>query len=306
MGNHHHHGTDNLKTAFFLNLVFTIVEVIGGIYTNSIAILSDALHDAGDCLSLGASWYLQNKSQEEANSRFTYGYKRFSVLGALLTGTVLLVGMIVILFRAIPRLANPEPVQATGMIALAVLGIAVNGFAAWRASHGSSMNEKVVSWHLLEDVLGWVAVLVGAIAMKIWNVPIIDPILSICISVFILVNVGRNLWKVAKVFLQRVPEEFSIEHFQAEVENLNDVTSIHHLHCWSLDGESHVLTFHLILKPQVPRERIVEIKSQVQELLSEYPFKHITIEVELEGEECCLDDMSTKEQENAQDHIQSK
>ena len=159
MGEHHHHGSDNLKTAFFLNLVFTIIEVIGGIYTNSIAILSDALHDAGDCVSLGASWYLQKKSKDEANPRFTYGYERLSVLGALLTGTVLLVGMIVILFRAIPRLADPEPVQATGMIALAILGIAVNGFAAWRASRGSSMNETVVSWHLLEDVLGWLSLI---------------------------------------------------------------------------------------------------------------------------------------------------
>ena len=290
MGEHHHHGSDNLKTAFFLNLVFTIIEVIGGIYTNSIAILSDALHDAGDCVSLGASWYLQKKSKDEANPRFTYGYERLSVLGALLTGTVLLVGMVVILSRAIPRLADPEPVQATGMIALAILGIAVNGFAAWRASRGSSMNETVVSWHLLEDVLGWVAVLIGAIAMKIWDVPIVDPILSIGISIFILVNVGRNLWKVAKVFLQRAPEDFDVEQFQVEVEQLEKVNGLHHLHCWSLDGESHVLTLHLILDPQVTRERILEVKCQVLDLLSEYPFKHITIEIELEGEECCLSD----------------
>jgi cobalt-zinc-cadmium efflux system protein len=284
----HHHGSDNLKTAFFLNLTFTIIEVFGGVYTNSIAILSDALHDGGDCLSLGASWYLQKRSKEEANSRFTYGYERLSVLGALLTGTVLLVGMIAILFRAIPRLVDPQPVHATGMLALAVLGIAVNGFAAWRASHGSSMNEKVVSWHLLEDVLGWLAVLVGAIAMKIWNVPIVDPILSIGISIFILVNVGRNLWKVAKVFLQRAPEEFDVEQFQMAVEQLEGVIDLHHLHCWSLDGESHVVTLHLLLEPGGSRERILEIKYHVQKLLSEYPFKHITIEIELEGEECCL------------------
>lgn len=294
----HHHGPDNLKTAFFLNLVFTVIEVIGGIYTNSIAILSDALHDGGDCLSLGASWYFQRKSEKEANPRFTYGYERFSVLGALLTGTVLLVGMVVILFRAIPRLVNPEPVQATGMIALAILGIAVNGFAAWRASRGSSMNETVVSWHLLEDVLGWVAVLIGAITMKIWEVPIVDPILSIGISIFILINVGRNLWKVAKVFLQRAPEDFDVEEFQVEVEKLENVTGLHHLHCWSLDGESHVVTLHLILDSRVSRERILEVKLRVQELLSEYPFKHITIEIELEGEECCLNDTDCGEDHN--------
>lgn len=290
-GHVHHHGTDNLKTAFFLNLAFTIVEIIGGLYTNSIAILSDALHDGGDCLSLGASWYFQNKSKKEANHHFTYGYERFSVLGALLTGTVLLAGMIVILFRAIPRLQNPEPVETTGMLALAVLGIAVNGFAAWKASHGSSMNEKVVSWHLLEDVLGWIAVLIGAIVMKIWDLPIIDPLLSIGISIFILINVSRNLWKVAKVFLQRAPEEFDVEIFQTKVEQLNGVTGLHHLHCWSLDGESHVLTLHLTLEAQTPRERVLEIKREVKELLFEYSFAHITMETELEGEECCLDEV---------------
>ena len=253
---HHHHGADNLKTAFLLNFFFTLIEIAGGFYTNSIAILSDALHDGGDCLSLGAAWYFQRKSKEEANFDYTYGYERFSVLGALLTGTVLLVGMVVILFQAVPRLMNPEPVHTPGMMALAILGIVVNGFAAWRASSGSSMNEKVVSWHLLEDVLGWVAVLAGAIAMKIWEIPIIDPILSIGISIFILVNVARNLWKVAKVFLQRAPEDFDLAGFQQKVEDMSDVKSLHHLHCWSLDGESHVITLHVVLDSQVTRARI--------------------------------------------------
>ena len=290
MTDHGHSSDDNLKTAFLLNLVFTIIEVIGGVYTNSIAILSDALHDGGDCPSLGASWYFQKKSKQGANPRFTYGYERFSVLGALITGTVLLAGMVVILFRAIPRLADPEPVRANGMIALAVLGVLVNGFAAWRASRGSSMNEAVVSWHLLEDVLGWIAVLIGAIVMLIWDIPIIDPLLSIGISIFILINVGRNLWKVAKVFLQRSPEEFEVVDFQQEVEQLEGVSSLHHLHCWSLDGESHVLTLHVLMEADISREGILRVKRRVRELLSEYPFKHVTMEFELEGEGCCLSD----------------
>jgi len=294
MSDHHHSSDDNLKTAFLLNLVFTIIEVIGGVYTNSIAILSDALHDGGDCLSLGASWYFQKKSKEEANLRFTYGYERFSVLGALITGTVLLVGMVVILFRAVPRLMNPEPVHTNGMIALAVLGVVVNGFAAWRASRGSSMNEAVVSWHLLEDVLGWIAVLLGAIAMQIWDIPIIDPLLSIGISIFILVNVARNLWRVAKVFLQHSPEEFEVEVFQKEIGQFEGVSSLHHLHCWSLDGESHVLTLHLLMEADVSREGILRVKRRVKELLSEYPFKHIAMEFELEGEGCCLSESGCK------------
>lgn len=289
------HGTDNLKTAFFLNLFFTIVEIIGGFYTNSIAILSDALHDGGDCLSLGASWYLQKVSKRDSSSHFTYGYQRFSPLGGLITGTVLSIGMVVILFKAIPRLLDPQPVQASGMIGLAVLGIAVNGFAAWRASRGSSLNEGIVSWHLLEDVLGWIAVLIGSIAMKIWDVPIIDPILSILISIFILINVIRNLSSVAKVFMQRTPEGFDTEIFSEKALAVDGVKDVHHTHSWTLDGEAHVLTTHLVMGNQSSREAVVEAKKKVVALLSDFEFQHITIEVELEDEECCL----TEESEHA-------
>lgn len=285
---HHHHGEKNLKTAFLLNLLFTLIEIVGGLYTNSIAILSDALHDAGDCLSLGMSWYLQRVSKREADSTFTYGYQRFSPLGALLTGTVLLVGMVIILFQAVPRLMNPEPVQASGMIALAVIGIVVNGLAAWKSSKGSSLNEKVVSWHLLEDVLGWIAVLLGSIAIKVWDLPVIDPILSIGISLFILLNVGRNLGAVARVFLQGAPDGFKMEAFVADAYRIPMVRSIHHSHSWSLDGESHVLTLHLVMDSQTSRDHIGRAKREVHELVDNFNFVHVTIEVELEGESCCL------------------
>ena len=289
MSHDHSNSTTNLKTAFFLNLAFTLIEIVGGLATNSIAILSDALHDGGDCVSLGLSWYLQNVSQRKASKTFTYGYQRFSPLGALITGTVLLAGMIVILFNAVPRLSDPQPVKPEGMIALAVLGIVVNGYAAFRASKGSSLNEGVVSWHLLEDVLGWIAVLVGSIAIKIWNLPIIDPILSIGISLFILFNVFRQLAKVAKVFMQRVPDGFDFEKFERQVLNLESVQSMHHAHVWSLDGEHHVMTTHLVLDSNISRDRLVEIKKSVYDLVKESGFEHLTVEIELVDEECYLE-----------------
>ena len=289
MSHDHSNSTTNLKTAFFLNLAFTLIEIVGGLATNSIAILSDALHDGGDCVSLGLSWYLQNVSQRKASKTFTYGYQRFSPLGALITGTVLLAGMIVILFNAVPRLSDPQPVKPEGMIALAVLGIVVNGYAAFRASKGSSLNEGVVSWHLLEDVLGWIAVLVGSIAIKIWDLPIIDPILSIGISLFILFNVFRQLAKVAKVFMQRVPDGFDFEKFERQVLNLESVQSMHHAHVWSLDGEHHVMTTHLVLDSNISRDRLVEIKKSVYDLVKESGFEHLTVEIELVDEECYLE-----------------
>ena len=294
MGAHQHQGhgqgdgANNLGTAFFLNFGFTLLEIVGGLLTNSVAILADAVHDAGDSLSLGISWYLQKLSKKGPGASFTYGYERFSTLGALITGVVLLGGLGFVLFRAVPRLFNPEPVQAPGMIALAVIGIVVNGAAVLKTRQGHSLNEKVVSWHLLEDVLGWVAVLLGSIVMTIWDVPIVDPLLSIGISLFVLFNVARKLIKVGQVFLQSAPENFDLGEFQRRVVQMPLVTGTHHTHSWSIDGERHVLTTHIVMDAGATREDVVTVKRRVRELLEEHDFEHLTVEVELEGEECSV------------------
>lgn len=286
---HSHTKTSSLALAFALNLGFTVIEAIGGILTNSMAILSDALHDAGDCISLGISWYLQKLSKQEANQDYSYGYRRYSVLGAAITGVVLVVGMLIVLSRAIPRLVSPEPVDSDGMLALAILGITVNGWAAYRAGKGTSLNEGIVSWHLIEDVLGWVAVLFGSFAIKIWNIPIIDPILSIVISLFILANAVRQLSKVFGVFLQRVPEGFNSEQFRSRLLTLDRVRSTHHVHSWSLDGEEHVLTAHIVVEPATSIVEINDLKEAIRNLAGPH-FAHLTIEVEHEGASCSLFD----------------
>ena len=283
---HDHGSAGNLEVAFFLNLGFAILEMIGGLWTNSIAILTDALHDSGDSASLGLAWYFDKLSQRGRPLQHTYGYKRFRLLGGLITGIVLVAGLTFILWKAIARLMSPEAVNAPGMIALAVVGILFNGAAVLRVKKGSSLTEKVVSWHLLEDTLGWAAVLIGSSVMAIWDVPIIDPILSIGISLFVLWNVGRNLNKVMKVFLQTTPESFDLKTFQRDVRALPRVVSTHHTHGWSLDGESHVLSTHLVMQPDSTRAEMVEAKRRVRELLDRHRFAHVTIDVELEGEEC--------------------
>lgn len=285
----HDHSPDsagNLKVAFFLNLGFTIIEIIGGLWTNSIAILTDALHDAGDTASLGLAWYFDKLSDKKRNNHHTYGYKRFRLLGGLITGVVLIAGFGVILWQAAGRLLSPEPVHAPGMMALAVVGIIVNGAAVLRVKKGSSLTEKVVSWHLLEDTLGWAAVLIGAGIMAVWDLPIIDPILSIGISIFVLWNVGRNLKHVINVFLQTTPDSFDLEKFQTSVTEIPKVLSNHHTHGWSLDGETHVLSTHLVMDRNSNRDEILHAKKQVRDLLNELEFEHLTIEVELENEDC--------------------
>ena len=287
-GHEHDHSGDGkgLGVAFVLNLVFTIFEIVGGLMTNSVAILSDAVHDAGDSASLGLAWYLQRVSQRGSDTNFTYGYRRFSALGALITGLLLVVGLGFVLVNAIPRLVRPEPVHGMGMLGIAIVGIIFNGAAVLRLRGGTSLNERVASWHLLEDVLGWVAVLIGSVVMLLWNVPVVDPILSILISVFVLWNVIKSLKKVLAVFLQRVPEGFQTDGFICKVRALPKVKDVHHTHVWTLDGEHHVLTTHIVLKASASREEVVSTKCQVRNFLGEEEFEHVTIDVEIEGEPC--------------------
>lgn len=283
---HHHHGGSNLGTAFLLNLAFTVIEVIGGLWTNSIAILSDAVHDLGDSLSLGIAWYFERVSRKGATARNTYGYRRYSLLGGLVTAVVLLAGLGFILWQSVHRLFAPEPVNAVGMMGLAVLGVIFNGAAVLRVRKGSSLTERVVTWHLLEDVLGWVAVLVGAGVMALWDLPSIDPLLSIAISLFILWNVVRNLRQFFDVFLQRTPPGFDADAFERAMHGIPQVTDVHHVHSWSIDGEKHVMTTHLVMQASATRADIVHAKQRVRELLDERAFEHVTVDVELEGEDC--------------------
>ena len=284
MSHDHDHGSGgNLKIAFFLNLGFTLLEIVGGIWTNSVAILSDAVHDLGDSLSLGLAWYFDRLSQRKRTTQRTFGYQRHRLLGGLVTGVVLLVGLGFVLWHSFQRLFAPGPVHATGMLGLAVLGILFNGAAVLRVRKGTSLTEKIVSWHLIEDTLGWIAVLVGAGIMAIWDVPIVDPILSIGISAIILWNVFRNLRKVADVFLQRAPEGFDLAEFERGALAIDGIESIHHVHSWSIDGESHVLSLHIVRSGGADDALL---KSRVRALLDERSFSHVTIEVEAAEDAC--------------------
>lgn len=210
MHNHNHESSDSrIGWAFFLNLGFTIVEFIGGWLTNSTAIMADAVHDLGDSLSIGLAWILSKIAHKQANDTYSYGYQRFSLLGALVNGAVLIGGSIWVLSEAIPRLSDPEMPHAQGMIVLAIFGIAVNGFAAYKLSHGKSLNERVLNWHLLEDVLGWVAVLLVAVVLSFVDLPVLDPLLSIGFTLFILFNVTKTLIDTIKIFLQATPDKSS-------------------------------------------------------------------------------------------------
>ncbi|MBD1395547.1 cation transporter [Pontibacter sp. JH31] len=283
---HHHHATENIKVAFFLNLGFTVIEIFGGLWINSIAILSDALHDLGDSLSLGLAWYFQRLSQKGSDQHFSYGYKRFSLLGAVINSVVLLLGSGIVLWVAIPRLFDPEPVHAPGMIGFALLGVTVNGIAALRLKKGSSLNERVAMFHLLEDVLGWAAVLVGGILLYFFDWPIIDPLLSVLITCFILYNVVRNLRKGLQILLQGIPSNISIGQVRQRLEQVPDVQSVHDLHLWTLDGISHVLTMHAVVTQNLNLLEANEVKQRIRAAMQDAHIEHVTVELEMPGQEC--------------------
>ena len=286
LGHHHAHGhhahstIKNLKVAFFLNFGFALLEIIGGLWTGSVAILSDAIHDLGDALALLLSIGFEKVANKRATSRFSYGFRRFSLLSALLTNAFLIAVTSVVIAQAIPRLLHPTRPKAEGMIFFALLGICVNGYAAWRLIRGNTMNEKVASWHLLEDVLGWVTVLLGACIMLFFDLPIIDPILSLIFSLFILWNVGRNLKQTIHLFLQGIPHGFDLPLLRSEIESLPGVIGTHDAHLWSLDGESHVLTIHVVVEAAIPMSEIQNLKNTIRGLCSKRGKIHVTVEVE--------------------------
>jgi len=286
---HAHPHSDNqqrIGVAFLLNFVFTIIEIFGGIWTNSTAILADAVHDLGDSLALGSSWFLERKSLQKGDTRFTYGYRRFSLLGALISTAVLVFGSTYVLSEAVQRLFHPEPSYAPGMAGLAVLGILLNGIAVLRLRKGEGLNVRIVTWHLLEDVLGWIMVLLVSVVLMFVDLFILDPLLSILITLYILRNVLINLKATMNVFLQGSPEGVDAKALKAEIAAIDGLAEIHHEHLWTLDGRHHVYSAHLVLPPQTTREEAIDIKRRVREILERRGIEHATLEPEWDGNEC--------------------
>lgn len=257
-GHHHHHGHKhghahdhgairNIRTAFYLNLGFSIIEAVGGFYVGSLAIVADAVHDLGDAISLGGAWFLENYANRKKDQTFNFGYRRFSLLSALVSGLVISGGSIFVLIESIRRFNEERTPLAIGMIYLALLGLAANGFAAWRMARGSTQNERVLTWHLLEDVFGWAAVLLGALVIQFTGWTWVDPVLAIGLSIFVLFNVLKHLKGTLYLFLQGTPANFDSDRFLSEAAAVDGVERVDHLAVWSLDGEVSILSARLHL-----------------------------------------------------------
>ena len=271
----------NILVAFLLNLFFSVFELVGGIVTSSVAIMSDAVHDIGDAVSIGVSYFLEKRAKRAPDDSHTYGYARYSVIGGVITTLILLVGSIAVIANAVLRIFEPVEINYNGMIIFAVMGTLVNLFAALFTREGDSINQRAVNLHMLEDMLGWIVVLIGAIAMRFTDFYLLDPIMSIGVAIFILVNAVRNLKEVLDVFLEKTPNGVSVAEIKEHVCEIDGVIDAHHIHVWSMDGYSNYATMHVVTDRDAHK-----IKAAVREELREHGIDHVTLEIESEGEEC--------------------
>ena len=285
----------NILIAFILNITFSIFEFFGGLFTNSISILSDSVHDLGDAISIGISYFMERKSKKHADNKYTYGYIRYSVLGGVITTTILLVGSILVIIGAIKRIINPIEVNYSGMIIFAIIGVIFNIIAAYVTREGESINQKAVNLHMLEDVLGWIVVLIGAIIMNFTDIKIIDPIISIGVALFILINSLKNLKKVLDLFLEKTPDDINIEELKEHLLNIKGVDDIHHIHIWSIDGYNNYATMHIVSKSK----DINKIKKEIREELKEHNICHTILETE---DEVCDDKECNMQSNNIEHH----
>ena len=269
----------NMYLAFLLNLFFSVFELIGGVLTGSIAILSDAIHDLGDAASIGFACVLEKKSTRPPDDTYTYGYGRYAALGGLLTTLILVAGSGIAIFGAVRRLIHPTAIHYDGMLLLAAVGVVVNAAAAMLTRHGDTLNRRAVNLHMLEDVLGWLTVLLGAVVMKFTGLTVLDPLLSIGVAIFILVHAVGNLREALDLFLERAPRGISVADLRACANGVEGVTEVRHVHLRALTEQTCDATLHVTVSGDP-----TAIKADIRRRLAELGIHHVTIEVDDAGE----------------------
>ena len=277
---HHHHkkAGENLAFVFFINLAFNIVVIAAALATNSMAILADFIHDASDTISIALAWFLEHVAQRDSTDKYSYGYQRFSILGAVIISIFVIIMAFVILSEAIPRLFAPESVDAGGMLVVAIVGIVFKFVSVYRLHKGETYNEKAIFFHQLGDIFEWVAILILSLVLMFWDgAQYLDPFVSIGIALWLIFNLGRNLYKSIEVLLQKTPDYFDVDEFKQSIENIEGVNAIDDFHIWSLDGIDSVMT----LKVDVDFGKDVgEIKKEIYAISKKYHVVDITIELE--------------------------
>lgn len=285
--------------AFFLNLSYAIVEFIAGGVFGSSAVLADSVHDMGDAIAIGVSAFLETISNREEDSHYTLGYKRFSLLGAMVTAVILMTGSVLVILGNITKLFHPQPVNDEGILWLGIIAVSINVLASLVVRKGKTKNESILSLHFLEDTLGWVAVILMAIVLRFTDWYILDPLLSLVISIFILSKAIPRFWSTLKIFLDAVPEGVDIKQVKSDLEQLDHVASINQLNLWSMDGLEKNAIVHVCLKEI---EQMELCKESIRSKLKDCGFQNVTIEVDADLETHQTHKRNMEELEASQSH----
>lgn len=276
---------ENIKIAFLLNLAFSIVEAIGGILTNSISIISDSLHNLGDSITIGINYIFEKKSKKLPNKEYSYGYLRYTMLGSLIASFILLVGSVVIIYNVVPRLIKPLSVNYDAMIIFGIFGLLINLYATIKIMRSKDKDKKI-NTHMIEDTVIWLFILTGSICIKVFDLVIIDPILSLLIAVYILYQVYKYMKNIYNIFMEKVPKNVKIDEIKKDIEENENIDNVHHIHIWSMNGVNNYMTAHIHLNKVLSEEEIIKTKNDVKNKLKEDKINHITLEVEYFNEKC--------------------
>ena len=275
---------NRILTAFLLNLIFTFVEIFGSVLTGSVTILSDAVHDFGDCIALAVAWRMEKLSKRPANERYQFGYRRFSVMAGLVNNLILLVGGVVLITASVQRFFYPRMIDGRGMLVFAVFGILVNGTAMLLTAKGENINEKTISMHMMEDVLTWGTVFCVGVVMCFYDLPILDSLLSIGMTLVIFAGVFRNLKKITAIITVRSPlETEKYRELWSRIERLNDVGVLEDLRLFTLDGEDKNAEICLVIYEELGTEEMMQLFLEVQKCCGEAGVGHTVIQVRYEG-----------------------
>lgn len=267
--------------AFFLNLTYAIVEFIAGGVFGSSAVLADSVHDLGDAIAIGISAFLESISNREEDIHYTLGYKRFSLLGAMITAVILMTGSVLVILENIAKIFHPQPVNDEGILWLGIIAVSINVLASLVVRKGKTKNESILSLHFLEDTLGWLAVILMAIILRFTDWYILDPLLSLAISFFILSKALPRFWSTLKIFLDAVPEGVDIQKIKTDLAELDHVASINQLNLWTMDGLEKNAIVHVCLKEM---EHMETCKESIRIFLKDCGFQNVTIEVDADLE----------------------
>lgn len=274
----YHKSAKNISFAFFLNIIFMVIVTIGAIFTNSMAILADLLHGLSDTFALGFSWFFQRFSEKKEDEKFTYGYRRFSLLGAIITSTIIILGSIYVFFESIDRLFAPVTPHAEGMILVAIFAIILKTASVLKLRSSKTLNEQAVSIHLIGDLLGWIVLLGVGITLLFYNIPDLDVFLSIAITIWMVYNLAKTLFFSFKILLLRAPEKINQSKLKSEILSIEGIDDIVKFYLWSIDDQKNILTVKIHLTDDLKVSDTEKIKEAIDNLCLLHGIEEINIE----------------------------